>query len=120
MSTATNTDTEHPFKSPKARTWLREMLAIGPATVTFTKKDGETRVMTCTLQESAIPKEHRPKPLEEGKTPRKRNDESLSVWDINAQGWRSFIYNNIQSISITLGDENSDRVEGFEEPPKHA
>lgn len=111
---------EHPFDSEKARKWLRSMLAVGPTTVTFTKKDGETRVMTCTLQESAIPEEHRPKPLAEGQTPRKRSEDSISVWDINAQGWRSFIYKNIINISITLGDEHSERVEGYEKPPEIA
>ena len=113
------TEKEHPFETEKARQWLRDMLSAGPATVTFTKKDGEVRVMTCTLQASAIPEKHQPKPLAEGQVPKKRSTESLSVWDLTAQGWRSFIYKNITSVSITLSDENSDRVEGYEEPPNY-
>lgn len=116
----TQTTEPHPFDSQTARNWLRSMLATGPATVTFTKKDGETRIMTCTLEASSIPEQHRPKPLAEGQTARKRSEDSLSVWDINAQGWRSFIYKNITSISIMLGDEQSGRVEAYEKPPETA
>lgn len=110
----------HPFDSDIGRNWLRDMLRMGPVTVTFTKKDGDTRVMQCTLEEAAIPEEHRPKPLAEGQTPRKRSDDSLSVWDLNANGWRSFIYRNVQGVSFTLGAEGAERVEGFETPPNFA
>jgi len=114
------TKEEHPFDSDTGRQWLRDMLHMGPVTVTFTKKDGDTRVMNCTLEESAIPEEFRPKPLAEGQAPRKRSEDSLSVWDLNANGWRSFIYKNVTGVSFTVGSENADRVEGFEEPPKFA
>ena len=112
-----DTKEDHPFDNTKAKKWLQDMLRVGPVKVTFTKKDGETRVMTCTLEESTIPEEFRPKPLAEGQTPRKRSEDSISVWDLNANGWRSFIYRNITGISITVGDEDSDIVEGYEEPP---
>jgi hypothetical protein len=111
------TNNQHPFDTVEGRKWLQDMLRVGPMTVTFTKKDGETRVMKCTLEESAIPEEHRPKPLAEGQAPRKRSEDSISVWDLNANGWRSFIYKNVTGVSITVGDEDSDRVEGFESPP---
>jgi hypothetical protein len=75
---------------------------MGPVTVTFTKKDGDIRVMTCTLDESAIPEQHRPKPLTEGQEQRKRSDNNLSVWDINAAGWRSFILANVTSVEFSL------------------
>lgn len=116
----TQTTEPHPFDSDIGRNWLRDMLRMGPVTVTFTKKDGDTRVMQCTLEEAAIPEEHRPKPLAEGQTPRKRSDDSLSVWDLNANGWRSFIYRNVQGVSFTLGAEGAERVEGFENPPNFA
>lgn len=114
----TNKDIEitQAFETDQARTWLREMLSIGPATVTFTKKNGETRVMTCTLSEKLIPTEFQSKPLAEGQEPRKRSTESLSVWDLNANGWRSFIYKNITSVSVILSEEHADRVEGVEQP----
>jgi|LauGreDrversion4_2_1035121.scaffolds.fasta_scaffold77332_4 hypothetical protein len=110
----------HPFDTDIGRNWLRDMLRMGPVTVTFTKKDGDTRVMKCTLEESAIPEEFRPKPLAEGQAPRKRSEDSISVWDMNANGWRSFIFKNVTSVSLTVGSENADRVEGFEKPPEFA
>ena len=113
-----NSNQPHPFDSEKARTWIRDMLKSGPGTVTFLKKNGEERNMLCTLDEKLIPVEHLPKPLAEGQEPRKRSDDSLSVWDLNANGWRSFIYRNVLNFSFTIGDDQSDRVEAYEAPPK--
>lgn len=96
------TKEEHPFDTDAGRKWLRDMLHMGPVTVTFTKKDGDTRVMECTLEETAIPEESRPKPLAEGQAPRKRSEDSLSVWDLNANGWRSFIFANVTRVEFSL------------------
>ena len=114
----TNTIEPHPFDSEKGREWVKSMLRMGPGTVTFLKKNGEERKMLCTLSESLIPTEHLPKPLAEGTAPRKRSEDSLSVWDLNANGWRSFIYRNVLNFSFMLSDDQSDRVEGYEAPPK--
>jgi len=96
------TKEEKPFETAEGRKWLQDMLRMGSVTVTFTKKDGETRVMTCTLEESAIPEQHRPKTLVEGQEQRKRSDANLSVWDINAEGWRSFILANVTRVEFSL------------------
>jgi len=72
---------------------LLEQLQQGEVTVTFTKVNGESRVMTCTLNESVLP----PKP--ETTTPRKSNPDVLSVWDTNAQGWRSFRWDSVTAIN---------------------
>lgn len=96
------TKEEKPFETEDGCKWLQDMLRMGPVTVTFTKKDGETRVMTCTLEESTIPEQHRPKPLAEGQEQRKRSDANLSVWDINAEGWRSFILANVTRVEFSL------------------
>ena len=96
------TKEEHPFDTDAGRKWLRDMLHMGAVTVTFTKKDGDTRVMQCTLEEAAIPEQHRPKPLAEGQTPRKRSDDSISVWDTNANGWRSFIFANVTRVEFSV------------------
>lgn len=96
------TKEEHPFDTDAGRKWLRDMLHMGPVTVTFTKKDGDERVMTCTLQEDAIPADQRPKPLAEGQEYRKRSDNNLSVWDMNANGWRSFIFANVTRVEFSL------------------
>jgi hypothetical protein len=100
MNTLTNEEKQ--FETEAGRKWLQDMLHTGPVTVTFTKKDGDIRVMTCTLDESAIPEQHRPKPLTEGQEQRKRSDNNLSVWDINAEGWRSFILANVIKVEFSL------------------
>ncbi len=96
------TKEETPFETEAGRKWLQDMLRMGLVTVTFTKKDGETRVMTCTLSELEIPEEHRPKPLAEGQEPRKRSNANLSVWDVNAEGWRSFVLANVKRVEFSL------------------
>ena len=58
--------------------------------ITFTKVNGEERVMDCTLQEHFIPK------TEESN--RKENKEVLPVWDINKGEWRSFRLDSITNI----------------------
>ena len=65
--------------------------------VTFTKINGEERVMTCTLLSEHIP--NAPKNNGEVVIRETKND-TISVWDINAAGWRSFRANNVKSISI--------------------
>lgn len=73
---------------------IKGMLRNGVTTVVFTKKDGTERTMKCTLSESLIPQEHRPK---EGST-HKVNDAVLAVFDIEKQGWRSFTIADVKSV----------------------
>lgn len=73
---------------------IKEKLRQGSVTVEFTKADGTVRKMICTLQEHVIP------PAEPKKTERvkKENDDVLAVWDLEAQGWRSFRFDSILSV----------------------
>lgn len=88
----------------KFRQWLVDMLKVGPMTVTFTKKDGAERVMHCTLEKDKLP------PIEVKETTRtkKENLDVVSVYDLNAKGWRSFVIKNITSVSIQIGSEESE------------
>jgi hypothetical protein len=70
-------------------------LTAGIVEVTFTKKDGTTRVMKCTLRNELIPTEHAPKGT--GKV--KVNTDVISVFDVENQGWRSFNCNSVTSFS---------------------
>ena len=65
--------------------------------VTFTKVNGEERIMTCTLRSEHIP--NAPKSNGEIVIRETKND-AISVWDINANGWRSFRVGNVKSIAI--------------------
>lgn len=75
-----------------------EALKDGVAVVEFTKVNGEYRKMEATLNEGMLPTVEVVETTET-KTPRKRNDESLSVWDINAEGWRSFRWDKLLTVN---------------------
>ena len=81
--------------------WVKGVLTVQPATITFTKKDGTERVMNCTLRGDMLPVVE----IKEDKTPRKQNDSVLSVYDIDAQGWRSFTVNTVKRVSFTISDD---------------
>tara|TARA_B000000532_G_C18829811_1_gene389808 strand:+ start:91 stop:387 length:297 start_codon:yes stop_codon:yes gene_type:complete len=71
---------------------LRESILV----VTFNKLNGDERVMTCTKDFKIIPESHRPK------TDKEPPEGNVTVWDINAEGWRSFKYNRV--TKVTKGD----------------
>jgi len=83
------------------RGWLKGVLTVQPATITFTKKDGTERVMNCTLRGDMLPVVE----IKEDKAPRKQNDSVLSVYDLDAQGWRSFTINAVKRVSFTMSDD---------------
>ena len=67
---------------------LRESVLV----VTFNKLDGDERIMTCTKKFELIPESSRPKT---DKEPPKGN---VTVWDLNAKGWRSFKYDRVTKV----------------------
>jgi hypothetical protein len=85
------------FGSKKEKDWLKGILRSGNVTVEFVKKDGSVRKMVCTLSESKIPSEFAPKG-----TTKAQNDEILAVFDVEANGWRSFRYDSITQIHGNL------------------
>ena len=80
-----------------ARTMRAEIGVVaerGIIEVTFTKKDGTERVLKGTLKEEYIPTEHRPKKNSD----RKPNPETMAVWDMDKNAWRSF---RLESVTST-------------------
>jgi len=65
---------------------IADMLKEGIRTVKFTKVDGTERTMKCTLMESYLPEQV---DIEEY-VARDQNNEVCAVWDVEAEGWRSF------------------------------
>ena len=63
--------------------------------VTFTKVNGDKRVMNCTLMEQIMPTTTEEK---KDTTDKKVNEDILSVWDIDAKGWRSFRINTVTRV----------------------
>lgn len=96
-------------ESETFRKWLIEHLHLGEVTVGFTKKDGEFRSMKCTLSENLIPQDKMPK----GTGTRKTSETTQSVFDVNKQEWRSFLWANVQNVSFDFGNPE---VEEFEKP----
>tara|TARA_B110000238_G_scaffold170485_1_gene187888 strand:- start:182 stop:577 length:396 start_codon:yes stop_codon:yes gene_type:complete len=78
---------------------LMEQLTTEVLEVTFLKINGDKRVMTCTLKEDIKPKAIKTDPMSQ-KAIRTISDKVCSVWDINAKGWRSFRYDNVQEIRL--------------------
>ena len=81
--------------------WLKSMLQISPATITFIKADGSERVMKCTLEANKLPPVV---PLAEGKTPRKEttSTKALRVFDLELKEWRSFTTKNVKRIELDI------------------
>jgi len=66
--------------------------------VHFTKKDGTLRTMKCTLKSDLLPV------VEVTSTStRKQPENSLAVFDLEANGWRSFIVDSVKCISFNTG-----------------
>ena len=73
---------------------LIERLRSGVVEVTFNKVDGTQRVMTCTLLPEYLPEEDRnSQPM---LTEAVGN--AISVWDVNANGWRSFRFGSVTKV----------------------
>jgi len=78
----------------KKREILVEGLKRNMMKVVFTKANGEERTMLCTLHESILPEQ----PISGIK--KKENKDVLSVWDIDANGWRSFRMDSIKEVKV--------------------
>jgi hypothetical protein len=87
---------------------LQTLLQNEVVSVTFTKADGTTRVMKCTLLQEHLPvvsldenKKARPENVE---VPNQENQERnflhMIVWDIENQGWRSFRIDSIKKVEV--------------------
>lgn len=77
--------------------WLKIMLSTNIVTVTFNKKDGTERVMRCTLKPDMIQITETKK-----KKTRKTSLDTLAVFDLEQDGWRSFTIKSVKNIQITL------------------
>jgi hypothetical protein len=74
---------------------IAEQLRQGIIDIQFIKKDGSLREMRCTLNEKYLPE----KTTEGAK---KDNPDVLAVWDIDSNGWRSFIVKQL----VWVGEPN--------------
>jgi hypothetical protein len=85
--------------TPEFKEWLVSLLSDGnPTTVTFTKKDGTSRVMRCTRNPELIPVEQHPST----ESTRKASTTSVVAFDLDKNEWRSFLPENITHINYEI------------------
>ena len=94
------------LKGIPTRTDLQNILSQNVLVVDFTKLNGDKRVMTCTLREDMKPRATKDDTMSQKKV-RELNEEVVSVWDVNAKGWRSFRYNRINNVDVVDEYEQS-------------
>ena len=98
-SVSSVSETVASLKGIPTRTDLQNLLSQNVLIVDFTKLNGDKRVMTCTLREDMKPRATKEDTISQKKV-RDLNEEVVSVWDVNAKGWRSFRYNRINNVDI--------------------
>lgn len=75
------------------REWLLSLLKVQESVeITFYKKDGTERTMSCTLKEGKVPNIENPK----------TSDTLCTVWDTVLNQWRSFHFDRIKNINFTI------------------
>jgi acyl-ACP thioesterase len=80
-------------------------LKANVCTVTFTKVNGETRTMLCTLKEDIVPVYERKTPVKEANV---KESATLSVWCTDKSAWRSFRVDSVTNLEINV--ENIPKV----------
>lgn len=71
---------------------LRKLLKANLVTIVFTKKDGTKREMHCTTISDYLPD------AAKGITNMPPKEDIVTVWDLEQNGWRSFMFDSILSI----------------------
>jgi hypothetical protein len=94
---------EEDTKKDVSREDVVGLLRQDVAQVTFTKADGSERVMNCTLLSEVL--NERVPPIAdspESKAPSTKavNPHTVAVYDITADGWRSFRLDSVKSIGF--------------------
>ena len=78
---------------------ILNLLRTDQATITFTKADGSERKMVCTLVESKIPADKRPK-SKEGEESSSIVGSAVRVFDLEKGEWRSFRFDSVISFGV--------------------
>jgi len=81
--------------------WLQGVMRTEIVNLTFRKTDGTLRNMKCTL----LPK-FLPEAIVSDKPKSKVSEDTLAVFDLEKNEWRSFRYDSVTEIKFTLGDKD--------------
>ena len=91
------------------RDWIKKLLLNEEVTVEFIKSDGTPRTMRCTLDSTRFDFPSTPvKTTVDGRPRAPRNPSadavaSQTVWDLDANQWRSFRYDRLKNITVSIG-----------------
>ena len=85
----------------ESRKYLLELLHEQELTVEFTKKDGSTRKMKCTLMADKLPERVIVEGAEE-KPKKAPNLEIIKVWDLEKKAWRSFRVETVTGFTLSI------------------
>jgi hypothetical protein len=80
--------------------WLRSHLKMGPMTITFTKVNGDERVMKCTTDPTYIM--FKDPAVLESKSDRKQSKDVISVYDLENNAWKSFRWDSVKQVRFEL------------------
>ena len=71
-------------------------LKRGKFLVDFTKVNGDQRKLLCTLSQKFMPRTEFN--ISRATAKRQQNTETLSVWDLESESWKSFRINSVKSL----------------------
>jgi len=74
--------------------WVMDQLRSNVCEIVFNKVDGTERKMRCTLNSEYLPELYRG----HGQLLTEVERNTISVWDLDAMGWRSFRVENLVSL----------------------
>lgn len=82
---------------------LKTIMCEQEIKITFTKKDGTERVMRCTLDPNKLPvhETNTDNPIDFPETKRKVSTDTMAVFDLDVQGWRSFTKKSVKCVDFT-------------------
>jgi|TARA_B100000768_G_scaffold181855_1_gene206911 hypothetical protein len=96
-------ETNNFFASPTLYENIKEFLHSEIIEVAFTKKNGDDRVMKCTLMSDQFPEELKTeKKVDHNELLKEENKDVMAVFDVEAQGWRSFRLDTVKYIKTNL------------------
>jgi hypothetical protein len=78
--------------------YLKISLLESTLNIVFTKVDGTTRTMRCTLQPNMLPE--KTSLTEDSPNTEVKNIEVLRVFDLDKNAWRSFHVKNVKTINF--------------------
>ena len=78
---------------------LYKLLKEEVVEVTFTKLNGDERIMPCTLIPDYLPPAKKDEPITQEKV-RKVSEEVVAVWAIESSGFRSFRYDRVTGVKV--------------------